>query len=153
MEATGAELHDLFREVFALQAALAGIMDAVHAETGLSTSKHRIVRALDREEGATAPRLATLLGVSRQFVQTVCNAMGEEGLVVFRNNPQHRRSKLIFLTDRGKRVFRESRRRENEMIARSLPRIEAEKVLTAGRVLAAIRGRLPSPDRRPGKSV
>jgi hypothetical protein len=43
-EALGSTLHDLFREIFALQAALAGIMDEVHARTGLGTCWRRFVR-------------------------------------------------------------------------------------------------------------
>jgi DNA-binding MarR family transcriptional regulator len=141
--ASGAALHDLFREVFALQAALAGIMDAVHAEAGLTTSQHRIIRALEAEERATVPRLATTLGVSRQFVQTACNAMNAAGLVAYRENPHHRRSRRVFLTQKGRKAFREARRKENAIIARNLPDIDTAEAEAAAGILAEIRNRLP----------
>ena len=46
VDGLGMALHDLFREIFALQAALASIMNEVHAKTGLGTPQLRILRTL-----------------------------------------------------------------------------------------------------------
>ena len=79
--------HDLFREVFKLQAALSNVMDRVHEHAGLSTSQNKIMRTLQEISPATVPDLAVRLNVSRQFVQTVCNHLSAMALVEFTENP------------------------------------------------------------------
>ncbi|MCP4709984.1 MAG: MarR family transcriptional regulator, partial [Planctomycetes bacterium] len=112
----GKELHDLFREVFALHAALSGVMDEIHNQAGLSTSQHRIIRVLSGIGPATVPDMAAVLGVSRQFVQAVCNDLCSNGFLEFMDNPRHKRSKLALLTDSGRHAFRRARRKENKII-------------------------------------
>jgi DNA-binding MarR family transcriptional regulator len=138
VQPTGNLLHDLFREVFALHAALSGIMDRVHEKAGLSTAQHKIMHALDHRGQATVPDLAAHLGVSRQFVQKVCNDLLSRGFLVFGENPRHKRSKLASLTQQGRMAFRNSRQRENIIIEQALPGIDSDRVSDAKELLAHI---------------
>ena len=140
----GQALHDLFREVFALQAALAGIMDKVHLEAGLSTSQNKIMRVLTRMESATVPDIAAQLNVSRQFVQTVCNGLNAQGFLGFSENPRHKRSKRMALTVVGRAAYETARRKENEIITKSLPEIAPIKAARASKLLHSIREALSS---------
>ena len=135
----GKALHDLFREVFKLQALLAKAMDEVHTESGLTTAKHRVMRAMSRIEPATIPDLAAFLGVSRQFVQNVCNDLFAQELIEFRNNPRHKRSKWVSLTDLGRNVYQRSRRRENRIIEQAIPGIDPVRAVEARELLQQIR--------------
>lgn len=137
--ATGKALHDLFREVFELRNALSTIMDKVHEQAGLSTSQHRIMRALNHIGPATVPDMAALLGVSRQFVQTVCNDLLSQGFLVFTDNPRHKRSKLASLTEPGRLAFQQARQKEDKIIEQVLPGIEPDKVKEACELLKSIR--------------
>lgn len=136
---TGKALHDLFREVFELQSALSGIMDTVHEQAGLSTSQHKIMRALDHIGPATVPDVAAVLGVSRQFVQTVCNNLLSHKYIEFSANPRHKRSKLAALTEHGRSAFRQARRNENKIIEQALPGIDPVKATKARKLLESIR--------------
>ena len=136
---TGKALHDLFREVFKLQAALSGIMDTVHEQAGLSTSQHKIMRALSHIGPATVPDIASMLGVSRQFVQTVCNNLLSFEYIEFAANPRHKRSKLAALTERGRNAFRQARKNENKIIEQALPGIDPVKATEACKLLENIR--------------
>ena len=136
---TGKALHDLFREVFKLQAALSAIMDTVHEQAGLSTSQHKIMRAVSQIGPATVPDVAAVLGVSRQFVQTVCNNLLSCEYIKFRANPRHKRSKLVALTERGRNAFQQARRNENKIIEQALPGIDPQKAIEARKLLASIR--------------
>ena len=120
-ETPGAELHALFQEVFALQATLAGVMDRVHQEAGVTTPQHKVIRSLERLGSATVPDVAARLGVSRQFVQTICNELDARGWLAFRNNPRHKRSKLMELTPAGREAFCRARQNEDAIIERRLP--------------------------------
>ncbi len=135
----GKALHDLFREVFELQAALSAIMDMVHEQAGLSTSQHKIMRALSHIGPATVPDVAAALGVSRQFVQTVCNNLLSCEYIEFSVNPRHKRSKLAMLTERGRNAFRQARMNENKIIEQALPGIDPVKATQARKLLASIR--------------
>jgi DNA-binding MarR family transcriptional regulator len=138
-QAGGKALHDLFREVFASHAALSRVMDGIHAQAGLSTSQHKILRTLRRIGPAPVPDLAAVLGVSRQFVQAVCNDLCSNGFIEFTDNPRHKRSKLVVLTDSGRNAFRRARRKENKIIERTLPGINPGKAAEARELLASIR--------------
>ena len=135
----GKELHDLFREVFELHAALSSIMDKVHEQAGLSTSQHKIMRTLSHLGPATVPDLAALLGVSRQFVQTVCNDLLSRGFLEFTDNPRHKRSKLAILTEPGRIAFRQARQKEDTIIEEALPAIDPGKAAEACELLEGIR--------------
>ncbi len=135
----GQALHDLFREVFALHAALAAVMDKVHEQAGLSTAKLKIMRVLNHMGPATVPDIAAELGVSRQFVQTVCNYLLANELLEFTDNPRHKRSRLAALTKPGRKAFKRARNNENRIIEKSLSDIELDKVSEACKLLAYIR--------------
>ena len=136
---TGKVLHDLFREVFKVHAALSNIMDRVHEQAGLSTSQIKIMRVLSRIGPATVPDIATVLGVSRQFVQTVCNNLLSCEFVELAVNPRHKRSKLVALTEYGWNAFRQARKNENKIIEQALPGIDPVKATEACKLLESIR--------------
>lgn len=136
---TGQAIHDLFLEVFALHAALSGIMDTIHEQAGLNTSQHKIMRTLTHLGSATVPDMAARLGVSRQFVQTVCNKLSALGYIEFIDNPRHKRSRLAMLTEPGRAVFQQSRQKENAIIQRALPETDPEKVAEARALLEHLR--------------
>ena len=136
---TGQALHGLFREVFELHAALSSIMDKVHQQAGLSTSQHKIMRTLSHVGPATVPDIAALLGVSRQFVQTVCNDLLSQHFIEFKGNPRHKRSKLASLTELGHNAFQQARNNENRIIEQALPGIDLKKVKDACDVLEDVR--------------
>lgn len=140
--ADGEDLHALFREVFALQAALADEMDAIHERAGLGTPQAKVMDALMRHGTATVPEVAADHGVSRQFVQTVCNGLEAQGLIAFSDNPRHRRSKLVVLTAAGRKVLVRFRRAEAEAIESALRRFDAVEVAAAAALLRSIRSRM-----------
>lgn len=137
--AGGREIHDFFREIFMTHAALARIMDRVHEQAGFSTAQHKIMRRLSGSGTATVPDLAAALGVSRQFVQTVCNHLASRGFIEFAANPRHKRSKLVAPTEAGHAAFRQARDREDAIIANALPEMDFEKVADASRLMGLVR--------------
>ena len=141
---TGQALHDLFKEAFELYSALSKIMDRVHVKAGFSTSQKKIMQTLYNLESATVPEMAALLGVSRQFVQTVCNDLSALGFLKFSDNPRHKRSKIAALPGQGVTAFHNARRNENMIIEEVLPDIETDRIKDAQALLQHIRERIQS---------
>lgn len=61
-----------------------------------------LLRSLHQQGPQTVPMLARSRPVARQRVQRLANEMVEAGLVVFIDNPHHRRSKLLTLSAKGR---------------------------------------------------
>jgi len=136
---SGKKFHDLFREIFKLQAALSNVMDRVHEQAGLSSAQHNIIRTLQEMGPVTVPDMAAQLGVSRQFVQTVCNRLFAMELLQFEDNPRHKRSRLVLLSDKGRAGYQQARRNENHTIAKALKGLDADKAAEAHELLKQIR--------------
>ena len=56
-------------------------------------------------EPRTVPQIARRMGISRQSVQRVADLLVGEGLVRFIPNPDHKRSGLLEMTDRGLEII------------------------------------------------
>jgi DNA-binding MarR family transcriptional regulator len=75
-------------------------------------------------------------------VQRVANILAEDGLIAFAENPDHRRAKLVCLTDSGRSVLDEIGRRQvawSNGLAAGLTRESIEDAL---KVLREVRDRL-----------
>jgi len=138
----GHGLHELFREVFALRDALAGVMDQVHEQTGLSTPKRRALNTLQQGGPATMPDMAHALGVSRQFMRAVCNELLAEGQAEFVDNPRHKRSKLVILTEQGRAALERAQGLENKLIEGAVSDVPPERVDQARELLVRLRERV-----------
>jgi DNA-binding MarR family transcriptional regulator len=136
---SGALLHDLFKEVFALHATLSRMLDSVHAQTGLSTPERKILQSLERLGSATVPEVAARLGVSRQSVQVVCNDLLSRGYIAFFDNPRHKRSKLAGLTEAGTKAYHAAQQNEYAAIEQALGDIDPQRAERARELLATIR--------------
>lgn len=60
----------------------------------------------------TVPQVARDFGVTRQSVQALVDTGAARALLELRDNPQHRRSRLVRVTEHGRRTFAEVHRRE-----------------------------------------
>jgi DNA-binding MarR family transcriptional regulator len=84
---------------------------AVGQKTGLITSwgggAFGFMRSLALLGPLTVPQIAGMRPTSRQRMQRLADELAAEGLVEFVDNPRHRRSKLVRLTDNGEERYRE----------------------------------------------
>ena len=84
---------------------------AIGQKTGLITSwgggAFGFMRSLALLGPLTVPQIAQMRPTSRQRMQRLADELAAEGLIVFIDNPKHRRSKLVQLTPRGQARYRE----------------------------------------------
>ncbi len=99
---------------------LAGELDQVarrlHAAESLSVAERNLLLALRQGGPQTIPQLALRRGASRQYVQQALGPLTARGLLAWRENPRHRRSKLADLTLAGADLARRVMEREGELL-------------------------------------
>lgn len=102
----GDAFTEIVIEAFRLGGLLASEGDRIGATLGLSSSRWKILGAIARSGTAlTVPQIAREMGQSRQAVQSLVNIMHGAGLLEFRDNPRHKRAKLVELTESGASAY------------------------------------------------
>jgi DNA-binding MarR family transcriptional regulator len=103
------EVGDAFSElvirVFRLEGMLSAAGDALAAPVGQSSARWRVLAAVEAEPRSVA-QIARAWSLARQSVQRVADILERERLVVYEDNPAHRRAKLVRLTVDGHRTLR-----------------------------------------------
>jgi DNA-binding MarR family transcriptional regulator len=125
---------------------LKALGDELHGDLDVTTAMRAVMETLSDAGPMTVPQIAKLKGVTRQHIQLLADALVEGGLALVKENPAHRRSSLIALTDKGRRAFGKMRAREAPLIEELVWRVRGagvgarDAVLT--RLMARIEGRL-----------
>lgn len=86
--------------------------DEMHKDLGVNASMRSVMESLAGGNERTVPNIARSRGVSRQHIQVIVNALTKANLVAVRDNPEDRRTFLVFLSDQGREVFGEIQKRE-----------------------------------------
>lgn len=116
--------------------------------SGVPVGVRAVLDLLRIRERLTVPRIADVLGLSRQFVQRCVNEAEAEGWVLLAANPAHQRSSHVVLTRAGRAVvegIRAGEARSLDAAALSLDKEDVEaclRVLT--RLLETVRGEGPA---------
>ncbi|MBN1573359.1 MAG: MarR family transcriptional regulator [Deltaproteobacteria bacterium] len=132
-------LESLIAETISFYQRLQDVAERLHGFRRLSGGKRGVLRDLYQNGMQTVPEMARSRPVSRQHIQTIVNPLFEEGLVEFVENPAHRRSKLVRLTQRGVDLLEEMNRREMELLSEIEIDISEKDILNSASVLKSIR--------------
>jgi DNA-binding MarR family transcriptional regulator len=109
--------------------------DRVTGAAGQSTPRFSVLREIAVRGPMSVAAIARVRRAARQGVQRLATELAADGLVTFVENPQHRRSPLLELTPRGRRIV-DQLLREQDAVARAVaPRLDARKVRHAIEVL------------------
>jgi DNA-binding MarR family transcriptional regulator len=136
--AKGAVLTDLVLEVFRLNGALLAAGDGLGADIGLTSARWQVLGAL-ADGPQMVPRIARDMGLTRQGVQRTVNVLLDEGLVALRDNPHHKRAKLVDLTAEGRARLDEVTARQMRWANAVTERLAMADLQTAARAAAGIR--------------
>lgn len=83
---------------------------------GITAADRAVLEFLYPDQKLSVPEIASRYKVTRQHVQVTINALLDTGLVKAEENPKHKRSQLILLSDRGRDLFEKIRVREKKEI-------------------------------------
>ena len=101
-----------------------------------------LLRSLALEGPQTVPQLARARPVTRQHIQVLADDMAAEGLVEFVPNPAHKRSKLLRMTAKGRKLYDELDASFLAFAEEIAEGMDPEKLEAASAVLSALKDRL-----------
>jgi DNA-binding MarR family transcriptional regulator len=100
-------------ETFRLNGGLLSTGDALVGDLGLTSARWQVLGAVALEgRPLSVAQIARRMGLSRQAVQRVVNDLTAAGLVVLQDNPDHKRARLVVLTEGGEAAYAEADRRQ-----------------------------------------
>lgn len=130
------------------------VAEQIHQQGEMSGGRRAILRMLDEADAQTVPQMSRARAVSRQHVQALINELAEEGYVEFVENPAHKRSPFVQLTNQGKRAVDAMNRREQKLHLKMPSEVPDTELLATARTLRAVRAMFESePWRRLLKSL
>ncbi|MET9514338.1 MarR family transcriptional regulator [Streptomyces sp. NPDC002994] len=92
--------------VFRLNGRFTAVLDQLAHPCGLSAARWQILSVVTTEPMSVSG-IARSVGLTRQSVQRIADLLVEQGLAFYRENPAHRRAKLLTATDEGVAAMRQ----------------------------------------------
>lgn len=90
----GASLTHLIIKTFRLNGLFLAAADLITVGSGLTAARWQVIGAVLRQPLSVAD-VARAMGLTRQSVQRLADVLVTEGLCEYRDNPAHRRAKLL----------------------------------------------------------
>jgi DNA-binding MarR family transcriptional regulator len=90
--------------------------EQLHGAEEITAGMRGVLFGLDRSGPRTVPQMARARPVSRQHIQMLVNPLVDRRLVELVDNPAHKRSKLVRLTPKGRRLVDRMRKRESKVL-------------------------------------
>lgn len=103
---TGVALTAVFMKLFRVNGLLVMAGDKLSKEPGLTSARWQVMGVL-ADGPLTVAQIARNMGLKRQSVQRLVNVLSEQALLALNDNPHHRRSRLVQLTDSGRCRYEE----------------------------------------------
>ena len=86
---------------------------------GLSRAHHRILYVIARRPGISVGSLVEVIGVSKQALNRPLNLLLQRDLVISERSAEQHRSKLLSLTEEGKRVEHRASSHERKVMKKA----------------------------------
>jgi DNA-binding MarR family transcriptional regulator len=139
---TGQRLTELILETFRLNGALLSRGDRLVRDIGLTSARWQVLGAVALEgRPLSVAQIARRMGLSRQAVQRVANDLEAAGLTAYRQNPDHKRAKLVALTRRGESAYARADARQAAWVNGIGKGLDAATVVDALRLLRLVHDR------------
>ncbi len=90
---------------FRLNGQFLAVAEALAESAGLTATRWQVLGAV-LTEPLSVSDIARVLGITRQSVQRTADVLADADLVAYRDNPAHRRAKLVEATDAGRDAVR-----------------------------------------------
>lgn len=133
------EIETLLNEVRLLYHRMIQVGEQLHAGESVTLGMRAVLEFLLKNGPTTVPDIARSRSVTRQHIQSLVNALLEQELVVFEDNPLHKRSSLVALTKGGERVIQRMRTREGQLYQATDFGVKRDQLEMAARTLGNVR--------------
>jgi DNA-binding MarR family transcriptional regulator len=100
------DLYRLIDEIFQNNGKLLAEGDRLCAGKELTGARWQVLGALQLEDRPlTVAQIARRMGLQRQSVQRLADIMVKQNILAYLPNPEHKRAKLVELTDAGRDIL------------------------------------------------
>jgi DNA-binding MarR family transcriptional regulator len=120
--------------------AMAESADSYLGNNGLTAADRAVMEFLYPDTRLTVPDIARRYQVSRQHVQVTVNRLLDTELLINTENPRHKRSSLLRLTQQGRELFASIRRHEGALLDDIFAGLNPEEVAVTKRTLETLLG-------------
>jgi len=134
-------LWNLSLEIFRINGLLMRNGERLTAPSGQSSARWQVLGRAD-DSPRTVAQMARELGLARQSVQRVADALEADGLVEYVDNPADRRARLVAITPVGARALADIVDRYREWAGRMAGALDADDLTTAAGALVRIGDRI-----------
>lgn len=132
------QLHQLIWMSRPLMQAAETCVEAGLAGTDLTVRMRAVLEILLGHGSQTVPDIAAKLDIKRQYVQLMVNETLDAGFVTQTQNPRHKRSPLVALTDQGRDLIGRIVSSELALMHRVGDRLTEEDIETALKVVLSV---------------
>lgn len=106
MDTNGEVFTKIALEIFKVSGLLNAEGDKLTEELGLSSARWKVMGAIEKSDDlVTVSQIARIMGQSRQATQRVTDIMVKDGLLTWLDNPNHKKAKLVNMTEKGKETY------------------------------------------------
>ena len=141
--AEGSAATDVVLATFRANGRFLAAGDLLAAEEGLTSARWQVLGAVAMAaQPLTLPQIARRMALTRQSVQASVNRLRSDGLIEADENPDHRRSPLIRLTELGREKYAALQRRQVAWINELAAGLNVPELATAVRILDVLTDRL-----------
>jgi DNA-binding MarR family transcriptional regulator len=141
----------LILEIFQFSGRLLAAGDRLAKPLGLTSARWQVLGAIESQPLSVA-QIARKMGLARQNVQRLGDALEKEGIVEYVPNPDHKRAKLVRLTEGGRSALNKLGMSQELWANRTAFRLNASEIEVAMDVVKKLRTRLAA-DRLASKRV
>jgi DNA-binding MarR family transcriptional regulator len=141
--AEGEAATQVVLSTFRVNGLLLAAGDLLSGVVGLTSARWQVLGAVALADGPlTVPQIARRMGLTRQSVHASVNRLVDEGLLELSPNTEHRRSRLVRLTELGRTRYAAVDERQTAWVNRLADGIDCRDLDTTARVLEDLARRL-----------
>lgn len=139
----GRALGNLIFETLRLAGRLTLSGDALMKDIGLTSARWQVIGVISfLPSPRTVSELARTMGLSRQAIQRIVNDLRADDVVCLLPNPSHKRSPLVDLTEKGRKLHAEAELRRIPWTETLVSGLDGHDLKAASSALIALRRRL-----------
>jgi len=132
------QLKDLIEKLFISYRETFSDAKKVLDKHSIGLAHHKVIHLLSMYEGISISELLKRLKVTKQSLNRVLKDLIKLEIVTFRKDDQDTRVKLVFLNDKGKKLFSEIFDLQKKRIYNALLKSSSEEVINFDNVLSKI---------------
>lgn len=135
----GPVFTEVVLEIFKLGGLLVNEGDQMADEFGITSARWKIMGAISLAgKPQTVPQIARAMGLTRQAVQRLVDAMYNDGFLEFQTNPDHKRARLIMLSQRGVKSYAQLDKKQIEWAKKCSAKLSKKELDTTLSVLRKV---------------